>query len=134
MRPSISEIMMEIAKVLAKRGTCMKKQVGCVAINKKGHIISSGYNGQPRNMRHCNSEHPCPAWGAYDDHPCQAIHAEMNMLMRCPDIDDIETVYITEAPCDKCLLSIQNTSCKNVIYAIGILNVELKLHDEKQPI
>jgi len=130
MRPTINETMMEIAKVLAKRGTCLKKQVGCVAINKKGHIISSGYNGQARGLVHCTVESPCGAWHN-PDASCFAIHAEMNMLMRCPDIDDIDTVYITEKPCDKCLLSIQNTACKNIIYSIGALDAELRLHDEK---
>ncbi len=93
----------------------MKKQVGCVAINKKGHIISSGYNGAPRGRPHCNVEAPCEA---YTDPvlSCRAIHAEMNMLMRCPDIDDIETIFITEAPCEKCKLAIQNTGAKNVLY------------------
>lgn len=131
MRPTINETMLSIAKVLSLRGTCLKKQVGCVAINKKGHIISSGYNGQARGLVHCQPESPCRAWHN-SEASCFAIHSEMNMLMRCPDIDDIETVYITEKPCDKCLLSIQNTSCKSIIYGHSSIMIEIRLHDEEQ--
>jgi dCMP deaminase len=115
MRPTIAETMLELAHVWAKRGTCAKRQVGCVAIDENGHVLSSGYNGQPRRHTHCTLENPCPAFDNADL-SCVAIHAEMNALMRCSDIDKIHTVYITTAPCDKCLLAIKNTRAQFIVY------------------
>lgn len=131
MRPTIHETMMELAKVAAKRGTCLKKQVGCVAVNSNGHVLAITYNGQAKNQPHCTIEAPCEAY-MDQTQSCRAIHSEMNMLMRCPDIDDIETIYITEKPCDKCLLSIQNTSCKSIIYGHSSIMIEISLCDEEQ--
>ena len=131
MRPSLDSTMLKVARTLAMRGTCMKKQVGCVAINNKGHIISSGYNGQARGKVHCTVEAPCEAY-TDQTQSCRAIHAEMNMLMRCSDIDDIETVYITEKPCEKCTLSIQNTACKRIVF-YGYVDslIEWNIKDEE---
>lgn len=116
MRPTIAETMLELAFVWSKRATCAKRQVGCVIIDENGHVISSGYNGQPRGHTHCTLDNPCPAFDNADL-SCVAIHAEMNALMRCADIDKIHTVFITTAPCDKCLLAIKNTSAQFVVFA-----------------
>ena len=117
-RPTIDETMLQIAVVLSMRGTCMKKQVGCVIVDNKGVILSSGYNGQPRGQVHCSDITPCPAY--FDGNlSCQAIHAEQNALMRCPDVDKIYTIYITEEPCMKCKLLIDNTSCKRIVWIGG---------------
>jgi len=121
-RPTIEQTMLSIAIVLSLRGTCCKKQVGAVATDKPGNILSTGYNGQPRGHFHCNLVTPCPAY-LDGNLSCQAIHAEMNMLMRCPDIDKIHSVYITEAPCAKCELLIRNTACKEIIWPEGQLMI-----------
>lgn len=114
-RPSLDETMIEIAQVLAKRGTCMKKKVGCIIIDKLGNIISTGYNGQPRNVQHCDPINPCPAH--FDGNlSCSAIHAEMNALVRCSNPDNIHVVYVTEQPCAKCDMLIKNTSCEYIVY------------------
>lgn len=115
MRPSIHETMLELAHVWAKRGTCAKRKVGCVIVDKLGHVISSGYNGQPRGMTHCTEENPCPAFDNADL-SCVAIHAEINALIRCPDIEKAYAIYITTAPCDKCRLAIQNTVIEKIFY------------------
>jgi dCMP deaminase len=110
--------MLQIAVVLSQRGTCLKKKVGCVIVDSKGNILSTGYNGQPRGMPHCDSYSPCLA---YIDTTlsCNAIHAEMNAIAKCADVDKIHTVYITEAPCLKCRLAIQNTGAKQVLWLAG---------------
>lgn len=114
MRPTIDETMLEIAEVLAKRGTCAKKQVGCVVTDWKGIILSTGYNGQPRNRKHCTPIDPCPAY-LDANLSCSALHAEANALMRC-DINKANVMYITEAPCAKCRMMIENTSIQRIVY------------------
>lgn len=114
MRPTIDETMLEIAEVLSHRGTCAKKQVGCVVIDANGIILSTGYNGQPRGARHCDVMFPCEAY-LDASLSCQAIHAETNALIRC-DVTKADTIYITEAPCMKCRLLIENTSIRRIVY------------------
>lgn len=115
MRPTIDETMMEIAHVLAKRGTCLKKQVGAVVTDNAGIILSTGYNGQPRGDVHCAPLTPCPAY-LDANLSCKAIHAEVNALMRCPDIEKAAVIYITEAPCEKCWLLIRNTNIRRLVF------------------
>ena len=107
--------MLKIAHVLAERGTCRKKQVGCVLVDTFGNIIATGYNGQPRGQPHCDVVNPCPAY-LDANLSCHAIHAEMNALIRCHDVEKIYTAYITEEPCSKCMLLLHNTGCKQVIF------------------
>lgn len=115
MRPTLDQTMLDIAIVLSARGTCEKKKVGCVLVDTHGNIIATGYNGQPRGKPHCNPVHPCPA--LLDANlSCSAIHAEMNALIRCAQPEAIRTAYITEAPCEKCLMALSNTSCKMIVY------------------
>lgn len=113
-RPSIDETMLEVARVLSKRGTCAKKQVGAVALDIDKRLIAGAYNGAPKHRQHCTVEEPCLA---YTDHTisCFALHAESNLLLHC-DARLIHTVYITEAPCNKCLMLLQNTNCKRIVY------------------
>ena len=115
MRPLLHETMLELAFAWSKRGTCAKRQVGCVIADIKGNVISSGYNGQPRGTIHCTLEAPCPAFDNADL-SCVAIHAEINALIRCADVDKAHTIYVTTEPCEKCMLAIKNTAIEKVIY------------------
>jgi dCMP deaminase len=118
MRPSINETMLEIAHVWSKRATCAKRQVGAVIVDATGHVLSSGYNGQPRGYTHCTPDSPCPAYHNADL-SCVAIHAEINALIRCPDVNKAFAIYITTKPCDKCMLAIKNTAIELVFYPDG---------------
>jgi dCMP deaminase len=48
--------MLAVAAVLARRGTCIKKQVGCVLTDARGRILAAGYNGPAAGTPHCNEE------------------------------------------------------------------------------
>lgn len=54
MRLSRDEWGLELAKVTARRGTCCRRQVGCVLVDKDGHVLSTGYNGVAAGLPHCN--------------------------------------------------------------------------------
>ncbi len=47
---------MEVAKVTAKRSTCLRRNVGCVLLNARGHVLATGYNGVAAGRPHCNEE------------------------------------------------------------------------------
>lgn len=53
LRPNWDQYFMQLASLAARRSNCMKRRVGCVLIREK-RVISTGYNGTPRNLRNCN--------------------------------------------------------------------------------
>jgi len=53
LRPNWDEYFMQLASLAAKRSNCMKRRVGCVLVRER-RVISTGYNGTPRNLRNCN--------------------------------------------------------------------------------
>jgi len=129
------EYYLEIARVVSKRGTCLRRAVGCVLIDKEGHILSTGYNGVCKGSRHCNEEHLEESWktgkieitypyrciganspSGKDLDLCLAIHAEQNALLQCGDVNSIDSCFTTASPCIHCVKLLMNTSCKKIIY------------------
>lgn len=45
-RPDWDQYFMEITSVVAKRSTCLRRQVGAILVKDK-HILTTGYNGAP---------------------------------------------------------------------------------------
>ena len=52
MRPSWDEYFMEIAEIVKKRATCLRRHVGAIIVKDK-QILTTGYNGSPKNLKHC---------------------------------------------------------------------------------
>jgi dCMP deaminase len=118
MRPNIIEYYSVMAMVVSSRATCPRRQVGCVIVDANNNIISTGYNGVARKMPHC-TDTPCGGENDNSDNgynSCQAVHAEQNALLQCANVNKIDKIYITTAPCITCAKLIANTSCKEVIY------------------
>jgi dCMP deaminase len=122
MRPTIDEYFMEIATVVAKRSTCLRNQVGAVIVKDK-RILSTGYNGAPRNLQHC-LEIGCIrqqnniASGTRHE-LCRAVHAEQNAIIQAAlhgvSIEDA-TVYCTHQPCILCAKMLINAKIKKVVF------------------
>jgi dCMP deaminase len=145
-RPSLDETWLEVARVLARRGTCIKAQVGCVLTDKRGNQLSTGWNGVARDLPHCNHEemvgaayqvvsrdplvemptrmeksypHACAgATAPPGSDLCEALHAEQNALTRCSQPDAIFTCYLWRlSPCMRCTKQLLNTSCRRIVFA-----------------
>lgn len=77
---------LNIAKTVAERSTCLRKQVGCVIVNND-EIISTGYNGAPRGRKNCTDLGYCCKKKLFPDvrhagyDACRAVHAEQNALI-----------------------------------------------------
>lgn len=54
MRPSLDAWGLQLAAVVAQRATCLRRQVGCVLLNARGHVLATGYNGVAAGQPHCN--------------------------------------------------------------------------------
>ena len=113
-RPSWDEYFLEIAKVVAKRSTCDRAHVGAV-IAKNKVILSTGYNGAPRGLAHCDDiGHEIVA-----GHCIRTIHAEANAIAQAArNGAPIEgaTIYLTISPCYDCFKMMINAGIKEVIY------------------
>jgi len=113
---------MEMAQILALRGTCDRKQVGAI-ITHAGRAVSWGYNGAPPGAPHCDENNH--GWGEQDwagehveDFGCRnAIHAEANALAfaaREGISTDRTVLYVTLSPC---------LNCSQLLIAAGIRQV-----------
>ena len=117
-RPPADFYFLRMAKLVSERGTCIRRKVGCVFVNKKNHIIATGYNGNPSGFNHC-IDYPClgsKSKSGEDLDKCEAIHAEQNALLQCKDVYDIDRVYTTLEPCVHCIKLLLNTSAKQIIF------------------
>lgn len=115
-RPSLDDVMLGIACLLSMRGTCAKRQVGCVLVDSRGRILSTGYNGVAAGLPHC-TDTPCGGEGQpTGSDTCQAIHAEINALIACHDARQIDTCYTSVMPCNNCMKSLLNTGCQKIVY------------------
>ncbi|HEY3417215.1 MAG TPA: cytidine deaminase, partial [Armatimonadota bacterium] len=85
-RPDKDHYYLGIARAVAVRGTCRRRNYGAVIV-ANDQIVSTGYTGAPRNTPNCLDQSvPCPrmANGAqqgssYDE--CRSVHAEMNAII-----------------------------------------------------
>ena len=123
-RTSKIDYFLRIAEVVASRATCLRRAVGCVLTNSRGHIRATGYNGRAAGLPHClntGGEHDHACHGAQvpsgtDLDACEAIHAEQNALLQCPNVFDIVACYVTVSPCVTCVKLLMNTSCRAIYF------------------
>jgi dCMP deaminase len=117
-RISVDEWFMQMAEVTARRGTCIRRQVGCVLVNSRKQVLSTGYNGTARGTLHC-IDSPCQGHKFSEGQGldvCEAIHAESNAILQCHNVEEIETCYSTTEPCVHCTKLLLNTGCRAVVF------------------
>ena len=148
---SKDEMYMSIAKDEAKKSKCSRLSVGAV-IEKNGKIISTGYNGIPKNMKSCTKENPCykqrnniPSGSVVDASECMSVHAEVFAIITAAKNGSINglsgaTLYVTHQPCRNCALCIIAADISRVVYEekypdyVGIEFLEqAKIRVEKYP-
>jgi dCMP deaminase len=107
---------MELANVVAKRGTCTRGYVGAV-IAIDGRVISTGYVGAPAGLPHC-MDLGCDIG---PDGGCQrTVHAEANAIAFAAKHGvptKGSTLYTLVAPCLSCAKLIINAGITSVIYS-----------------
>lgn len=52
-RPNYDQYFMKMADIAKRRSNCMKSSVGCVIVNDKNRVVSTGYNGTPKGLPSC---------------------------------------------------------------------------------
>ena len=124
-RQTWDEYFLSLATQTATRATCSRRHVGAVVVRDR-RIVSTGYNGGPSGMPHCD-EGGCPRaesdtpTGAGDYDRCIAIHAEANALLFCgPQERAGASVYCTDLPCFGCAKLLANSGVAEVVAAGGL--------------
>jgi len=118
-RPSRDEICMQIAHVVAQRGTCFRAQVGAV-LARNGRVLVTGYNGPPSHLPHCTDSDGCTDLDRAAPTGClRSVHAEANCIAFAAR-HGIRTrrasLYCTHLPCLKCSELIVNSGISAVYY------------------
>lgn len=111
---------MRMAHLISTRATCVRRAVGCVITDERNRIVSTGYNGLPGGMPHCNDNHPCegaecPSGTELD--LCLAIHAEVNAISQAESkLPWAHVLYCTTSPCMSCMKLVLTTQIMVVYY------------------
>ena len=130
MRLNKTEYYMNIAKSVALRSTCLRRKYGAIIV-KNDEIISTGYNGSPRDCENCTDTNKCirnilniPGKERYE--LCKSVHAEMNAIISAKRSDMLgATLYLyglnpddtphTSTPCLMCKKLILNSGIDTVV-------------------
>jgi dCMP deaminase len=124
-RPNWDEYFMDIAALVSKRSTCLRRGVGAVLVRDR-RILSTGYNGAPSGMRHCldigclREQLNIPSGERHE--LCRGLHAEQNAIIQAAfhgvSVNG-STLYCTNQPC---------VICSKMIINAGIVHVIVREH------
>ena len=120
-RLTCEEYFMTVCLDIAKRSSCLSRQVGAVIVKDK-RILATGYNGSPQGIETCYDKGYCirkESKSGENLDTCFAVHAEMNAILQCSRVGiscEGATLYVTTFPCINCMKAIINSGINTVIY------------------
>ena len=121
-RPDWDRYFMEIAEVVAKRSTCLRRQIGAVIVKDK-RILATGYNGSPSGLPHClelgclRDEMGIESGTRHE--VCRALHSEQNAIVQAALYGVATTgatLYCTHQPCSLCAKMLINAGISRVVF------------------
>ncbi len=123
-RPDNDTYFMRMAELVSTRATCLRRSVGAVIVKEK-RVLTTGYNGSPRGLRHCKEvgcvrdELNIPSGTRHE--LCRGVHAEQNAVIQAAyfgvSIKD-STLYSTTFPCSMCAKILINAGVSEVVYKV----------------
>jgi len=124
-RPTWEEYFMDITRLVSKRATCLRRQVGAVLVMDK-RILATGYNGAPSGLAHC-LEIGClrelkqiPSGERHE--LCRGLHGEQNAIIQASlygiSVKD-SVIYITNQPCIICAKMLINAGVSEIVISGG---------------
>ena len=129
---------LDLADVVSKRGTCLRRRFGAVIV-KNDEVISTGYVGAPRGRKNCTDLGYCirqkmniPRGERYE--LCRSVHAESNAIISASRDKMIgATLYLSGREADTGEY-VSNASCcsmcKRMVINAGIEKVIIRDDDE----
>ncbi|QQR76174.1 MAG: dCMP deaminase family protein [Holophagales bacterium] len=122
-RPGWDEYYLAIARAVAARSNCVRRQVGALVVVDNA-IIATGYNGTPVGVRNCidggcpRCASDAPVGAGYDS--CICVHAEQNAIVfaaRHGNATQGGTLYTTLRPCFGCLKESIQAGIRSIVFA-----------------
>lgn len=125
---------LDLADVVSKRGTCLRRRYGAVIV-KNDEVISTGYVGAPRGRMNCSDLGFCirqqmniPRGERYE--LCRSVHAEANAIISAEREKMIgSTIYLSgrEVSTGEYIMKSNSCSmCKRMIINAGIETVVVR--------
>ena len=120
-RPSWDEYFMAIAEEVARRSTCLGRQVGAIVVVDR-RILATGYNGAPSHVPHCEEvgclreQMKVPSGERHE--LCRGLHAEQNAMIQAAKHGvriDGATLYTTHHPCSMCAKMAINAGIRRIV-------------------
>ena len=121
-RPDWDDYFMEIAEVVGKRSTCLRRRIGAVLVKNK-RILATGYNGAPSGLAHCyelgclREEMDVPSGTRHEI--CRALHSEQNAIIQAALYGVATrgaTIYSSTQPSSLCAKMMINAGIARVVY------------------
>ncbi|MCL6449969.1 MAG: cytidine/deoxycytidylate deaminase family protein [Acetobacteraceae bacterium] len=122
-RPGWDDYFLEIARVVSRRSTCLRRKVGAILVQGR-RILATGYNGAPAGLPHCSAagclreKLGIPAGERHE--LCRGLHAEQNVIIQAA-VHGVAvsraTLYSTAEPCSVCAKMLINAGVSRVVYA-----------------
>ena len=124
-RPEWDDYFLEIAELVSQRSTCLRRQVGALIVKDK-RILSTGYNGTPMGLDHCEKtgclreQMRVPSGERHE--LCRGLHGEQNSLLQASYYGVSvkgAALYCTTQPCIICAKMIINAGIAEVVIRHG---------------
>ena len=115
-RPSTVDTFMSMAIDAAKRSPDAQTQVGAVIVSPTGRVLSTGYNGYPRNI-----DYSCLPNTRPHKYPW-FLHAEANAIAWCEKRPVGCILYTTSEMCNDCLMQAWQHGIEDIVEPIGHTN------------
>ncbi|NHJ48847.1 MAG: cytidine deaminase [Asgard group archaeon] len=129
-RPTVDEYFTAMAELVSTRSTCIRRLFGSVIV-QNNHVISTGYNGAPKDMPHCldigclRDDLKIPSGTKHE--VCRGVHAEQNAIIQCAihgESTKGATLYVTGYPCKICAKMIINSMIDRVVISGAYADTE----------
>jgi len=122
-RPSWDDYFLAMLEPIAARSTCLRHKIGAL-IAVDNEIVSTGYNGPPKGLKHCAELGGClrdqqNIESGRDHQVCRAVHSEQNAILQAAFHGRSVrggTLYCTHAPCVICAKMIINAGIRRVVF------------------
>ena len=122
-RPSWDEYFLQVADLVSKRATCLRRRVGAVLVRDK-KILATGYNGAPSGLVHCfdigciREKLKIPSGERHE--LCRGLHAEQNVILQAALYGTStkgSILYLTNQPCVICAKMLINAGISEIVIA-----------------
>ena len=124
-RPEWKKYFMDIAKLVSRRSTCIRRQVGAILVKDK-RVLTTGYNGAPAGLVHCEEigcmrqKNNIPSGQRHE--LCRGLHAEQNAIIQAAYHGTSiagAALYCTTLPCSICLKMLINAGITEIVCKEG---------------